>query len=115
MTNVATPPSVSPVTGRGASTWVSSATRHLCAGAYLDDEFRDSSLREVYFQPRRMVAPSYGFDLIAVLFHCLRARNALLIRDGIIVGALFVTAAVSASALLMCIAGLLCLYTAVAF
>lgn len=70
-----------PSVGRAAG----AATRHLCAAPYLDDGFRDWSLREVYYQPRRMVAPSYGFDLILTLRHCLRARNATLIRDALIV------------------------------
>lgn len=61
------------------------ATRHMCAGAYLDDEFRNLSLRHVYHQPRRMVAPSYGFDLVPVLGHCLRARNSAVVRDAAIV------------------------------
>ncbi|MDQ7910222.1 hypothetical protein RB614_37590 [Phytohabitans sp. ZYX-F-186] len=59
----------------------SAATRHLCAGAYLDAEFRRTSLRDVYYQPKRMVAPSYGFDLGTVLLHCLRARNIAFFRD----------------------------------
>lgn len=64
------------------------ATRHLCAAAYIDDDFRKDCLRWVYYQPRRMVAPSYGFDLIPVLRHCLRARNAMILRDVAIVAAL---------------------------
>lgn len=64
------------------------ATRHLCAAAYIDDDFRKDCLRGVYYQPRRMVAPSYGFDLIPVLRHCLRARNAMILRDAAIVAAL---------------------------
>jgi hypothetical protein len=66
------------------------ATRHLCAGAYLDDTFRNTCLREVYHQPRRLVAPSHGFDVVPVLGHCLKARNAALIRDGAIVLTLLV-------------------------
>jgi hypothetical protein len=66
----------------------SAVTRHLCAAAYLDDGFREEALREVYDQPKRVPAPSYGFRLIPVLAHCLRARRAATIRDGIITGLL---------------------------
>lgn len=69
---------------------VSAATRHLCAGAYLDDDFRRSSLNEVYYQPRRMVAPSYGFDLTTVLGYCLRARAWAVARDAAICGILVI-------------------------
>jgi hypothetical protein len=68
----------------------SNATRHLCAGAYLDEEFRRRSLAEVFYQSRRVVAPSHGFELAPVLWHCLRARNIALIRDCFIVGVLVV-------------------------
>src|SRR5437870_12082311 len=69
-----------------------SATRHLCAGAYLDPQFCLSALHEVYYQPKRLVAPSYGFDTIAVLGHCLRARRATVIRDATLLGLLLVAA-----------------------
>jgi hypothetical protein len=68
-----------------------SATRHLAAGAYLDAEFRRTSLREVFHQAMRMVAPSYGFDLGTVLFHCVRARNIALARDAALITVLFFT------------------------
>ena len=61
------------------------ATRHLCAGVYIDDIFRNEILREVYYKPRRIMAPSYGFDAVPVLAHSLRARNAAIIRDCLIV------------------------------
>ncbi|MEU4692940.1 hypothetical protein [Actinoplanes sp. NPDC023714] len=81
------------------------ATRHLCAAAYLDEDFRDTALREVYRQPRRAVAPSYGFTLGPVLGHCLRARTVALIRDGLVVA--IVAAAVLARSLpvLLLVAG----------
>jgi hypothetical protein len=66
----------------------SAATRHLCAAAYLDEHFREECLREVYYQSNRVVAPSYGFTLLPVLGHCLRARNMLIARDGAVVGML---------------------------
>lgn len=64
------------------------ATRHLSAGAYIDDGFCLTALREVYYRPRRIVAPSYGFDSITVLGHCLRSRRAMLVRDTMLVGVL---------------------------
>src|SRR4051794_38435299 len=75
------------------------ATRHLCAAAYLDDTFRELSLRHVYYQSRRMVAPSYGFDLVPVLGHCLRARNAAIARDAAILLTLGIAMCVSGAAL----------------
>jgi hypothetical protein len=65
-----------------------SATRHLSAGAYLDPGFCLTALREIYCQTKRVVAPSYGFDAIAVLGHCLRARRAMIVRDTLLVGLL---------------------------
>lgn len=76
------------------------ATRHLCAAAYLDDTFRELSLRHVYYQPRRVVAPSYGFDLVPVLGHCLRARNGAIARDAAIVVTFLIAMCVSATAFL---------------
>ena len=64
---------------------LTAATRYLSAGAYIDPTFRDRCLREVYYQDRRFTAPSYGFDLVTVLEHCLRARNLTMWRDGSIV------------------------------
>jgi hypothetical protein len=50
-----------------------SATRHLCAGVYLDRSFRDLVIRRVHNDSRRRVAPSYGFDLVSVVRHAWRA------------------------------------------
>ena len=49
------------------------ATRHLCAGVYLDRTFRNQVLRRVYGDTRHRVAPSYGFDLIPVVDHAWRS------------------------------------------
>ena len=89
------------------------ATRHLCAGAYLDETFRNDSLREVYYQPRRLVAPSYGFDLVPVLGHCLRARNGALIRDGAIVGTFLAAACISWAAVLFVVSTMASLQAAI--
>jgi hypothetical protein len=56
-------------------------TRYLCAAAYLDSDFQDRVLRETLEDPHRAVVPSFGFDLDAVVRHCLRARRLKLIRD----------------------------------
>lgn len=52
----------------------SSATRHLCAGVYLDPAFRDLVLRKIHNDTRHRVAPSAGFDLVCVVRHAWRAR-----------------------------------------
>lgn len=53
---------------------MTSATRNLCVGAYIDKRFRSRVLRDVYAERRRALAPSYGFDAVAVLLHCRRAH-----------------------------------------
>ncbi|RSM74180.1 hypothetical protein DMB66_01835 [Actinoplanes sp. ATCC 53533] len=90
------------------------ATRHLCAGAYLDETFRNESLRQVYYQPRRLVAPSYGFDLVPVLAHCLRARNGAVVRDLAIVGTFLVAACISWLAVLLVLSSMVSLQAAIA-
>lgn len=45
------------------------ATRHLCAGVYVDERFRDLVIDEVCNAPHRRVAPSYGFDIVPVMHH----------------------------------------------
>jgi hypothetical protein len=60
---------------------MTSATRSLCTGAYIDRKFRDRVLREVYSETRRALAPSYGFDAVLVLLHCRRARDWVVARD----------------------------------
>src|ERR1017187_4652041 len=49
------------------------ANRRLCAGAYVDREFRDSVLRKVYSDRSRRGAPSYGFNVVLGLRHAWRA------------------------------------------
>lgn len=97
-----------------AEALASNATRHLCAASYIDDEYRDLCLREVLYQPRRIVAPSYGFDLVTVLGHAQRARNIATYRDAAILGLAAVTACVSASSLLVAVISLIWLYAALA-
>ncbi|WP_431904095.1 hypothetical protein [Micromonospora carbonacea] len=88
----------------------STVTRHLCAGAYLDEEFQRASLNEVYHQRRRLIAPSYGFDLPTVLHHCLQARRLTVARDAAIVGVLLLAACVSAPSASVVIGMLIGLY-----
>ncbi|WP_030159609.1 hypothetical protein [Glycomyces sp. NRRL B-16210] len=49
-------------------------TRHLCAGAWLDKEYRDAILDKIYHQPMRAVAPNHGADGARVLAHARSAR-----------------------------------------
>ncbi|MFD9944523.1 hypothetical protein ACFWYW_48605 [Nonomuraea sp. NPDC059023] len=51
----------------------SKATRYLCAGVYLDRDFREKIIRRVYNDSKHMVAPSYGFDLVPVVVHAWQA------------------------------------------
>src|SRR5262245_59312727 len=50
-----------------------SATTHLCVGAYADRAFRRHMLLDVYADRSRWAAPSYGFDLVQVAVHARRA------------------------------------------
>lgn len=65
---------------RDAVSEPTAATRHLCAGVYVDERFRDLVIDEVCTAPYRRVAPSYGFDIVPVMHHAWRAAtlNALL-------------------------------------
>src|SRR2546421_5644416 len=89
------------------------ATRHLSAGAYLDPEFCLTALREVYYKTKRVVAPSYGFNAITVLGHCLRARRGLVVRDLVLVGLLVVASWLSLATLLIVLAALLSVHVTV--
>lgn len=64
----------------------SEATRLLCAGAYLDADYRDRVIDELQLNEQRFVAPSFGFDAVRVLAHALRARRRELAWAGAIVG-----------------------------
>ncbi|WP_235485236.1 hypothetical protein [Streptomyces roseoverticillatus] len=52
----------------------SEATRLLCAGAYLDLDFRRRVIEELVEHEERPIAPSLGIDVVPVLTHALRAR-----------------------------------------
>src|SRR5579862_526215 len=49
------------------------ATRHLCAGAYLDRKFRNDVIGKVFCDAAHRTAPSYGFDLVPVVRQAWRA------------------------------------------
>ncbi|MER7766580.1 hypothetical protein [Kitasatospora sp. NPDC096140] len=66
----------------------SEATRLLCAGVYLDPDYRRRVITELVEHDERSVPPSLGFDLVTVLAHALRAR-ALEIRTGAVLAALW--------------------------
>ncbi|MGK5631478.1 hypothetical protein [Streptomyces sp. URMC 123] len=51
------------------------ATRLLCAGAYLDTEFRRRVIEELVEHEERSLAPSLGIDAVPVLAHALRSRR----------------------------------------
>ncbi|MFJ8345903.1 hypothetical protein ACIQ9J_05940 [Streptomyces sp. NPDC094153] len=76
------PPDASPPVPPHAS----EATRLLCAGAYLDTEYRNRVIDELYVNEQRLCAPSPGFDAARVLAHALRARRLELAWDGAILG-----------------------------
>lgn len=63
------------VSAKAEPTWRpdTPATRHLCAGVYLDRTFRNLVIRKVHNAPRRRAAPSYGFDLVPVVRHAWRS------------------------------------------
>ncbi|MFD7404016.1 hypothetical protein ACFV7R_15355 [Streptomyces sp. NPDC059866] len=64
----------------------SEATRLLCAGAYLNPEYRDRVIEELFLNEQRLVAPSLGFDVARVLAHALRARRQELLWSAAILG-----------------------------
>lgn len=61
------------------------ATRHLCTGVHIDEDFRDLVIKEVCTAPSRRTAPSYEFDLVPVMRHAWLALHlAALSRTGLI-------------------------------
>ncbi len=89
---------------------LSDATRYLCVGAYTDTTFRNRCLREVYYQDKRFVAPSYGFSLLPVLDACVGARNIDIVRDVAIVVTLGVAAYLNWISVAAVGAALVCLW-----
>ncbi|MFD9817542.1 hypothetical protein [Streptomyces violascens] len=60
------------------------ATRRLCAGVYVDTEYRTTVIQRVYNERRRRVAPSYGYDLVPVLAHAWRAWRLSTAEDALV-------------------------------
>ncbi|MCX2927205.1 hypothetical protein [Streptomyces sp. NEAU-W12] len=73
----------------------SEATRLLCGGVYVDPDYRDRVIEELYLHEQRIVAPSLGFDAARVLAHALRARRQELLWSAAVVGLWVVGVAVT--------------------
>src|SRR5436305_11948935 len=65
---------------REAGAPTGSATRHLCAAAYLDRDFRNRAIEELVEHSYRVPAPTPGTDAGRVLEACLQARKAAVVR-----------------------------------
>jgi hypothetical protein len=63
------------------------ATRHLCAGVYVNEKFRDLVIGKISTATRRRIAPSYGFDLVPVVRHAWRAALLAAVPRAMIVAA----------------------------
>ncbi|MCC9687839.1 hypothetical protein [Streptomyces sp. MNU103] len=75
--------------------YASEASRLLCAGTYLNADYRDRVIEELYLNEQRVVAPSLGFDAARVLAHALRARRLEMLWAGAVAGLWIVGALVS--------------------
>jgi hypothetical protein len=60
----------------------------LCAGVHVDTRFCGQVIEELLKQRHRCVAPSYGYDIVAVLAHALNARRRRRIRGLALLGCL---------------------------
>ncbi|BAU85570.1 hypothetical protein SLA_4686 [Streptomyces laurentii] len=106
----AKPPPVRPPGDlRRADPAASEATRLLCAGAYLDEAFRDAVIDELYVHEERVVAPSLGIDAARVLAHALRARRIELGGSAAILGLWIVAYALTGGLVLILIVPVLLL------
>ncbi|MFH8791671.1 hypothetical protein [Streptomyces sp. NPDC017941] len=68
--------------------YASEATRLLCAGTYLDTQYRDQVVDELYLMEHRVAAPALGCDAARVLAHAMRARRVELAWAWGVLGAL---------------------------
>ncbi|MFI2202138.1 hypothetical protein ACH47Z_15470 [Streptomyces sp. NPDC020192] len=84
------PEPTGPVPDRSPGDATSDATRLLCAGTYLDPEYRATVIGELT-HPFRVVAPSYGYDAVPVLAHALAARRLHRVRLAVLGAGLVVT------------------------
>ena len=64
-----------------------SATRHLCAAAYIDRPFRDAVIDEVYSRTDRAIAPNPGIDAVPILRHARYARTLDVVQQAILAAA----------------------------
>lgn len=84
---------------------LTAATRHLCAGTYADERFRDLVIDKVCTSPHRRVAPSYGFDIVPVMRHAWRAATLTAVLHVTLLGSVLapaVAGALPASVLVAC-------------
>ncbi|UQX02625.1 hypothetical protein [Streptomyces sp. RerS4] len=81
----------------------SEAGRLLCSGTYLDADYRDSVIDELFVHEERIAAPSYGFDATRVLAHALRARRVELGWAAGVLGAWFVASVLTGGVLALLI------------
>ncbi len=84
------------------------ATRHLCAGTFLDREFRDLLLGQVRHNAARRVSPSYGFDLVPVTSQAWRSWWLETTGQAFILALLVIAIAVDSSAVItaVCASGI---------
>lgn len=84
------------------------ATRHLCAGTFLDRKFRDLVLGQVRHGAARRVAPSYGFDLVPVVSQAWRSWWLEIAGQALILAVLVIAIAVDISAVItaVCASGI---------
>lgn len=84
------------------------ATRHLCAGTFLDREFRDLLLGQVRHNAVRRVSPSYGFDLVPVTSQAWRSWWLETTGQAFILALLVIATAVDSSAVItaVCASGI---------
>ncbi|SDL45661.1 hypothetical protein SAMN05216298_3894 [Glycomyces sambucus] len=71
-------------------TFKNDATKHLCAAAYLDREFRDRVIDEVYRREDRAIAPNPGTDAAPILRHVLKARTIDTAQQALLAGLLVI-------------------------
>ncbi|MEU0743430.1 hypothetical protein [Streptomyces sp. NPDC006134] len=76
-------PPVSPAGAEPPVRW-NTPTRHLCAGAWVDEPFARAVVRELEQERHRAWAPSYGVDRRLLLHHARRALEAVHRRDMVV-------------------------------
>ncbi|MCD0443995.1 hypothetical protein LO763_10205 [Glycomyces sp. A-F 0318] len=79
------PAAPSPAPPPRTGTW---ATMFLCAGTYLDREYRDYVIDQIYMRPDRGIAPNPGADAAPVLRHALKVRRLEVLQQSILLSGL---------------------------